>query len=75
MSGIANKINLNEISLETFVNLLENLDRTEKGENLFLRCYPDGGSYISNDNGDVDIEFTNFEELILWLINKKEIKK
>ena len=42
-NGIVKKINLNEISIEKFVNLLENLDETENGENLFLETL-----YISN---------------------------
>ena len=43
-------INLSKISVQQFVNLIGNLDQTDGGENLFLRCYPYGGSYISNDS-------------------------
>lgn len=64
------KIDLSKTSVKEFVNLLERLDKTECGENLFLRCYPDGGSYISNDNGNMDYEFAGFEELITFLRNK-----
>ncbi len=63
-------INLSKISVQQFVNLIGNLDQTDVGENLFLRCYPDGGSYISNDLGKVDYEFRNFEELINFLMEK-----
>lgn len=65
------KIDLSKISVKEFVNLLERLDQTECGENLFLRCYPDGGSYISNDKGNIDYEFFDFEELIIFLKSKK----
>ncbi len=65
------KIDLSKTSVKEFVDLLERLDQTECGENLFLRCYPDGGSYISNDNGNIDYEFLNFEDLIIFLRNKK----
>ncbi|MCK5077952.1 MAG: hypothetical protein KAR38_16335 [Calditrichia bacterium] len=60
-----------ETSIQDFIDLLENLDKTYKGENLFLRCFPDGGSYISNDNGDIDFEFDNFNELLKFLKDKK----
>ncbi|MBS1258041.1 MAG: hypothetical protein MAG551_01094 [Candidatus Scalindua arabica] len=64
------KTDLSQVSVKEFVELLENLDKTEAGENLFLRCYPDGGSYISNDNGSVDYEFPDFEVLLCWLKEK-----
>ncbi|MDD5597413.1 MAG: hypothetical protein PHV82_05680 [Victivallaceae bacterium] len=64
------KLDLEKISIQRFSDLLENLDKTETGENLFLRCYPDGGSYISNDSGNVDYEFNNFSELIQFLMGK-----
>lgn len=64
------KVDLSKTSVKEFVDLLERLDKTECGENLFLRCYPDGGSYISNDNGNVDYEFSEFEELITFLRSK-----
>jgi len=70
MGDIMNNIDLSKISVKEFVGLLESLDITESGENLFLRCYPDGGSYISNDNGTVDHEFLNFEGLITFLRSK-----
>jgi hypothetical protein len=70
MGGIMNNIDLSKISVKEFVGLLERLDKTEPGKNLFLRCYPDGGSYISNDNGTVDHEFFGFEGLIAFLRTK-----
>jgi hypothetical protein len=60
-------IDLAKLSVKEFVNLLEGLDKTECGENLFLRCYPDGGSYISNDNGTVNYDFSDFKGLVTFL--------
>lgn len=68
--GIMEKTDLSKTSVKELVALLENLDKNECGENLFMRCYPDGGSYISNDNGSIDYEFSDFEELIIFLRGK-----
>lgn len=65
-------IKLEEISLKRFQDLLENLDVISKGENLYLRCWQGGGSYILSDDGEQSQEFEKMEELVEWLIEREK---
>jgi hypothetical protein len=66
------KINLKNISLERFEELMNGLDVILEGENLYIRMWSGGGCYILNDQGDSSQEFSDLGDLVEFLIKREE---
>jgi len=59
----------NNIKINDFVELLDYLDHNKEGQNL--RMYPDGSSYLADDNGNECESFDDIYSLIEYLKNLK----
>ena len=57
------------IKINDFVGLLEYLDHNEEGQNL--RMYPDGSSYLADDNG---VECESFEDIYHLIEYLRDLK-
>lgn len=55
------------ISLKEFEELTSFLDLNENGENLYIRMWSGGGSYILDDPGNQTEEFETIYDLVKYL--------